>query len=83
MSVSKKYGFDGSRCEWGKQLARDGYSPYTRPVIKLESKKDRSCCNRLIRNYTQGLEPTEQPSLQKKRKTMHVHDKHKAKLNTS
>ena len=62
MSVSKKYGFDGSRGEWGKQLARDGYSPYTRPVIKFESQKDRLCCNRLIRNYTQGLEPTEQPN---------------------
>jgi len=67
MKKDKDYVFEDTRGEWGKQISRDGYSPFTHPVIRTESSKDRMCCNRIIRFYNNNQElpplPKEQPSL--------------------
>ena len=49
---------DDPRGEWGRQLARDGYTPFTHPVVRMEAEKDKVCCDRLLRYYSGEREST-------------------------
>ena len=77
MKKDKDYVFEDTRGEWGKRVGRDGYSPFTHPVIRTESSRDRMCCNRVIRLYNNNQELTPLP------KDRHTLDDPQTKANAS
>ena len=53
--------FEDKRGQWGKMLARDGYSPFTQPVVRTVAYKDQIACPRLVKNYFSVDQPRVKP----------------------